>query len=88
MQPESCPTVPTNLPVLEYFVDADEAALFIKLDRRTVLQWARDARIPAHPLDPRAARKDWRFLLSELDTWLRGQVNSGCRSCPASARIQ
>jgi len=88
MQPEPCPTVLTNLPVLEYFVDADEAALFIKLDRRTVLQWARDGRIPAHPLDPGAARKDWRFLLSELDTWLRGQVNFGCRSCPASKRIQ
>ena len=88
MQPETCPTVLTNLPVLEYFVDADEAARFLKLDRRTVLQWARDGRIPAHPLDPRAARKDWRFLLSELDTWLRSQVNSGCRSCPASTRIQ
>jgi hypothetical protein len=88
MQPEFCSTAPTNITVLEYFVDADEASLFVKLDRRTVLQWARDGRIPAHPLDPHAVRKDWRFLLSELDSWLRGQVNSACRSRPASARIQ
>jgi excisionase family DNA binding protein len=88
MQLELCHALPTNLPEREYFVDADEAARFLKLDRRTVLQWARDGRIPAHPLDPRAVRKDWRFLLSELDSWLRGQVNSACRSRPASARIQ
>ena len=88
MQVELCNAQPTNFPVQEYFVDADEAARFLKVERRTILRWARDGRIPAHPLDSKAARKEWRFLLSELDSWLRGQVNSGCRSCPASARIQ
>jgi excisionase family DNA binding protein len=82
------PAVTSLRSVLEYFVDADEAANFLKLDRRTVLKWAREGRIPAHPLDPRAGKKDWRFLLSELDQWLRGQVNLACRTCPASARIQ
>jgi excisionase family DNA binding protein len=72
----------------EYFVDADEAAQFLKLERRTVLRFAREGRIPAHPLDPDAERKDWRFLLSELHEWLSGQVNCACRPCPASGRIQ
>jgi hypothetical protein len=50
-----------QVPTREYFVDADEAAVFIRAERRTVLQWARDGRIPAHPLDPAAERKDWRL---------------------------
>ncbi len=54
-------------PVREYYVDPDEAALFLKVDRRTVTRWAREGHIPAHPLDLNAERKDWRFLLSELD---------------------
>jgi excisionase family DNA binding protein len=67
--------IPSSLPsVREYFVDADEAARFLKIDRRTVLEWARLGRVPAHPLDPSSQRKDWRFLLSELDAWLRSQV--------------
>jgi excisionase family DNA binding protein len=65
----------------EYFVDADEAASFLHIERRTVLRWARKGRIPAHPLDPDATRNVWRFLLSELDAWLRGNVNSACRPC-------
>lgn len=34
----------------EYFVDADDAARFLKLKRRTLLQMARDGAIPAHPM--------------------------------------
>ena len=74
--------------VFEYFVDADKAAEFLGVDRRTVIRWAREGHIPAHPLRPEAERKEWRFLLSELDEWLRAQVNSDRRSCPASRRIQ
>lgn len=88
MQLESSYTPQKNTMVREYFVDADEAAGFLKIDRRTVLRWAREGRVPAHPLDPNSERKEWRFLLSELDAWLRAQVNSACRSCPASERIQ
>jgi excisionase family DNA binding protein len=88
MQIEPVVTPINYVPVREYFVDADEAARFLKVDRRTVLRWARDGHIPAHPLNPSAERKDWRFLLSQLDAWLRGQVNLACRPCSASARIQ
>ena len=64
----------------EYFVDAAEAATFLRLNRRTVLKLARDSAIPAHPLGE-GARKQWRFLLSELDEWLRKRVNSASRPC-------
>jgi hypothetical protein len=72
----------------EFYVDAEKAAEFLLIDRRTILRWAREGRIPAHPLDQSAERKEWRFLLSELDAQLRSQVNSACRPCPASRRIQ
>ncbi len=58
----------------EFFIDADEAARFLKINRRTVLQWARSSILPAYPLG-RGTRKTWRFLTSELADWLRGQGN-------------
>lgn len=69
----------THLPApREYFVDADEAARFLKVQRRTLLQMARAGTVPAHPIGD-GRRKMWRFLLSELDEWLRGRVNSAER---------
>jgi excisionase family DNA binding protein len=64
----------------EYFVDATEAARFLGLNRRTLLKMAREGVVPAHPLGE-GARKMWRFLLSELDEWLRMRVHSGRRPC-------
>src|SRR5215813_11788096 len=64
----------------EYFVDAAEAARFLGIHQRTVLRMARDGKIPAHPLGD-GDRKQWRFLISELDAWLRGRVNSAGRPC-------
>ena len=77
-----------SVPPIEHFVDADEVALFLKIDRRTVLRFVREGKIRAHPLDPTATKKDWRFLLSEVDAWMRSHVNSACRPCSASGRIQ
>ncbi len=57
----------------EFFVDAGEAARFLKINRRTLLHWARAGVLPAHPLGT-GSRKTWRFLLSELTHWLRAQV--------------
>jgi hypothetical protein len=34
---------------------------------------ARAWSIPAHPVDPNAERKEWRFLLSELSAWMRSK---------------
>jgi excisionase family DNA binding protein len=58
---------------IEYYVDADEAAKFLKVNRRTVLRWAREGSIPAHPLT-HSERMTWRFKLSELDEWLSSGV--------------
>ena len=69
----------------EYYVDAGEAGKFLDIHRRTVLQMARDGIIPAHPLGD-GRRKLWRFLLSELDEWMRGRVNSGRRPCSPHRR--
>ena len=55
---------------LEGFVDADEAATFLSLPRRRVLDLARAGEIPAHPLGS-GKRKTWRFLLTELHNHIR-----------------
>jgi len=60
----------------EPFVDAETAAAFVGVTRHTLLQKARSGKLPGHPLDPRAKKKDWRFKLSELDRCLCSTVNS------------
>ena len=54
-----------NPETLEGFVDADEAARFLSLTRRRVLDLARSGRLPGHPISD-GARRVWRFRLSEL----------------------
>jgi excisionase family DNA binding protein len=54
-----------NLEGLEHFVDADEAAKFLSLTRRRVLDLARSGKLPGHPIGD-GARRVWRFRLSEL----------------------
>ncbi len=50
---------------LESFVDANEAARFLSLTRRRVLDLARARRLPGHPIGD-GSRRVWRFRLSEL----------------------
>ena len=50
---------------LERFVDADEAAKFLSITRRRVLELARSGKLPAHPVGD-GTRRVWRFRLSEL----------------------
>ena len=54
-----------NLETLEPFVDAAEAADFLSLTRRRVLDLARAGKLPGHPVGD-CARRVWRFRLSEL----------------------
>ena len=49
----------------EHFVTADEAAQFLSITRRRVLELARAKILPAHPIGL-GARRVWRFRLSEL----------------------
>jgi excisionase family DNA binding protein len=48
---------------------AREAANYLKVKPRTLLQWVRDGKIPAHKLSG-TKRCVWRFLKSELDAML------------------
>jgi excisionase family DNA binding protein len=50
---------------LERFVDADVAAEFLMVKRKTILDWARAGVIPAHPFG-RGKRVVWRFRISEI----------------------
>lgn len=54
-----------NAELLEPFVDADQAAKFLLLTRRRVLELARAGKLPGHPIGD-GARRVWRFRLTEL----------------------
>lgn len=67
---------PQPVEIIESFVDADAAASFLGITRRTLLKKVRAGKIPGHALDPAAQKKDWRFKLSELDRFVRTSVHS------------
>ena len=51
------------------WLTAAEAAQHLKVKQRTLLQWAREGKIPAHKLSG-TKRCVWRFLKHELDDML------------------
>ena len=51
------------------WLTATEAAAYLKVAHRTVLQWAKEGRIPAHRLSG-TARVTWRFKALELDAMM------------------
>jgi len=51
------------------WLTATEVSRYLKVKHRTVLKWAKEGRIPAHPLSG-SKRVTWRFLKSELDAML------------------
>ena len=46
-----------------------EAAKYLKVKPRTLLLWARQGKVPAHPLSG-VQRRVWQFLKTELDGML------------------
>jgi excisionase family DNA binding protein len=48
------------------WLTAAEAAAYLKVAHRTVLEWAKTGKIPAHRLSG-TARVTWRFRADELD---------------------
>jgi excisionase family DNA binding protein len=58
------------------WLTAKEAALYLKVQPRTVLAWAKTGVIPAHKLSG-TARVTWRFLKSELDAMLNPPSAAG-----------
>jgi excisionase family DNA binding protein len=57
----------------EPYVDAQRAAAFLSISRKTLLALARKGKIPAHPIADRK-RKVWRFRLGELEAWISSQT--------------
>ncbi|MBZ5596851.1 MAG: helix-turn-helix domain-containing protein [Acidobacteriia bacterium] len=53
------------------WMTAKETAAYLKVGHRTVLEWAKTGRIPAHRLSG-CQRVTWRFLASELDAAIMG----------------
>ena len=51
------------------WLTANEAAAYLKVKPRTILSWAKQGRVPGHPLSG-SQRVTWRFLRSELDAML------------------
>jgi hypothetical protein len=82
--PQTC-IEPPQKQAVEHYVGAAEAAQFLFLHPRTLTQMARQGDVPAHPLGD-GQRRVWRFLLSELDWWMRNRVDSPCRPCSPNRR--
>jgi excisionase family DNA binding protein len=58
-----------NLKVEHRWLTSREAAEYLHVAPRTLAQWARDGRIPAHRLSG-TQRCTYRFLKTELDSML------------------
>jgi excisionase family DNA binding protein len=60
---------------MEPYVDAQEASAFLGIHPKTLMRLAREERVPAYSFSE-GIRRHWRFLISELDTWMKTKVNS------------
>lgn len=72
---------------LEGFVDADEAAKFLSLTRRRVLDLARAEKLPGHPIGD-GARRIWRFRLSEIAAAIASPQKFGFASRDRASIVQ
>jgi len=59
----------------EAYVDAKEGGAFLRMHPKTLMRLARQGVVRAYSFSD-GVRRHWRFLLSELDTWMRSRVNS------------
>jgi excisionase family DNA binding protein len=73
--------------LLEPFVDADEAAKFLSLTRRRILELARDGKLPGHPIGD-GTRRMWRFRLSELAAAIISTEKSGLASRKIASMVR
>ena len=65
---------PTRVPL---FLDAEEAAAYLGgMNSRTVVRWAREGYLPAFPIGE-GKRRLWRFLASDLESWLLSRRTGG-----------
>ena len=66
------------------WLTANEAAEHLKVKPRTLLKWAKEGRVPAHPLSG-SKRVTWRFLKSELDAMLNAPSAAELRRVQCAA---
>ena len=71
----------------EPYVRCDVAAEYIDIHPKTVEKMAREGGIPAHPVCI-GRRSSWRFLISELDNWMRARVSSRRHPCSPDGKEQ
>ncbi len=64
----------------EPFVSAEDAATFLGIKRRFLLQLARTGKVKAYPIGSGDVRKTWVFLLSELRESVKTSATPGKRS--------
>jgi hypothetical protein len=62
-------------------LDAKEAASILKMNSRTLVNWARCGYVPAHPIGE-GKRRIWRFFESELLEWVKEQRNICSQGTP------
>jgi excisionase family DNA binding protein len=58
------------------WLTANEAAQYLRVKPRTILKWAKEGRIPGHPLSG-STRITWRFRKTELDDMLASPSAAG-----------
>jgi len=76
----STPSAPDSLTRAvsqEPYVDAKCVAEHLSLARREVLKLTRAGKLPAHAIDPSAARKIYRYKVSEIDDMLSQTLTAG-----------
>jgi len=65
-----------GLPGVERPLTCEEAAVLVRVHPKTIKRMARDRRLPGHFRFGR-----WFFYASELDGWMRTELNSSSHSC-------
>jgi hypothetical protein len=70
----------------ERFVDSIEAAEFLGIHPKTLQKYSRSGLVPAHPFGE-GTRKLWRYLLSELELWLRTRSSSAPGNRPIATSL-
>ena len=73
-------------PRLERFVGVREAATFLGIHPKTLQRFSRSGLVPAHPFGE-GTRKSWRYLVSELDVWLRARCAARPNATDAATAI-
>jgi excisionase family DNA binding protein len=69
LQANNKPAEPLSVRSPEEWLTASEAAAYLKVRPRTILQWAKNGKIHGHVLSG-TKRYTWRFRRSELDVIL------------------